>query len=570
MPTGPTAVFETVVSDDGAHAAGVAMKGSRFVVVVDGQEGSPFDQIVASSRSDTPNVPRGAAAFGPGGKHVAYIGVRGGAAIAVIDGKEGPPFTQIVTNITDQSDFGRTFYFSEDGSRVAYVGKVVEPGTPHGQIFQAVLDGTAGPRYTAISKMIFAGNRHAYAAMTTDRKAVLVVDGKEQAARFDAIENLEGNREGHVAFIGRKGMSWSVVVDGVEGKLHEAPGEQFDGMHCVLSPAKARIAYAVVDNRDRTPGAHVHLYVDGRIVLSATGFQRVVFSPDGRRLAAAYVVHQPGKTPWHKVTVDESTSQDYAGLTVDTSAAQPGPTLQFSPDSKRFAFVASNGPSNFVVVDGDESAGYGQIRNFQFSPDGRRYAFEAFAGHGQGWVAVVDGKPGPKLYDLSQGSLTFSQDGSRIAYAGAVSIGDSTAVIDGQEQKIPLSAFQPRVAKNALAWRGITKRHFVFSSDGKRLAYINGLAGSGKGVVMLDGQPQVPGILFTQPTFTPDGTRFAHAVWVDQKWLLAVDGKSAPIDGDLYEAPGSLAFQDDGSVRLLVVKDDLLHRVVVTTKGNTN
>ena len=53
-------------------------------------------------------------------------------------------------------------------------------------------------------------------------------------------------------------------------------------------------------------------------------------------------------------------------------------------------------------MDGEESAGYGQIRNFQFSPDGRRYAFEAYAGHGQGWVAVVDGKAGPKLSDLSR------------------------------------------------------------------------------------------------------------------------------------------------------------------------
>ena len=66
------------------------------------------------------------------------------------------------------------------------------------------------------------------------------------------------------------------------------------------------------------------------------------------------------------------------------------------------------------------------------SADGRRYAFEAFAGHGKGWVAVVDGKLGPKLYESVSGLSDYSEDGSSIAYAGAVSIGDSTAVIDGQ------------------------------------------------------------------------------------------------------------------------------------------
>lgn len=567
MPTGATAAFETVVSDDGAHAAGVAMKGSRFVVVVDGQEGPPFDQIRPSSSTGTPS-PQGAAAFGPEGRRVAYIGVRDGATIAVVDGKEGPPFTSIVSSIKPwDADNTRTFHFSDDGSRVAYVGQIAEPGMPSGPTLQVVVDGTPGPRYARILDMVFAGKRHAYVALRTDRKHVLVIDGVE-GPPFDGIEHLRGNDEGHIAFVGRRASSWSVVVDGVEGTAHEQPGEQCAIL--ALSPRKARVAYAVIDQRTAAAGVGHVLHVDGKVVLSATGFQELAFSPDGTRVAAAYVVQDPGQMQRHKVMVDGWTSQDYGGLAVDTSTGQHRTTFLFSPDSKRFAFIASNGLSNFVVVDGEESAGYGMIRNFQFSPDGRRYAFEAYAGHGQGWVAVVDGTPGPKLSDLSRESLTFSPEGSRVAYAGTAGISQSMAIIDGQEQKVPVGAFQPRIARNPHAWRGLAKRYFVFSPDGRRLAYVNGLASSGKGAVMLDGQPQVPGNLFTQPTFTADGRSFAHVVWVDQKWLLVVDGRSAPIVGDLYEVPRSLAFQDDGSLRYLAVKDNMLHRVVVTRNGGTN
>ncbi len=45
-----TPMFEEVVSQDGTHAAGVALKGSRFAVVVDGVEGPAFDQTVRLHR----------------------------------------------------------------------------------------------------------------------------------------------------------------------------------------------------------------------------------------------------------------------------------------------------------------------------------------------------------------------------------------------------------------------------------------------------------------------------------------------------------------------------------------
>lgn len=185
---------------------------------------------------------------------------------------------------------------------------------------------------------------------------------------------------------------------------------------------------------------------------------------------------------------------------------------------------------------------------------------------------MVDGKEGPKTNEIKRDSLTFSPDGSRVAYAGA-SIAESMAVIDGQVLKVPIGAFQPRQAKATVRWRGVLTRHFAFSADGKRLAYINGAPPSagGASALVLDGQiTGARGHLFAFPTFSADGRRFACAAWLNQKWVLVVDGKSMPMDGELYEVPLALAFQDDGSVRVLLVKDNMLHRVVVTGKGGAN
>jgi hypothetical protein len=114
------------------------------------------------------------------------------------------------------------------------------------------------------------------------------------------------------------------------------------------------------------------------------------------------------------------------------------------------------------------------------------------------------------------------------------------------------------------------ERSFVFSRDGQSLAYVVDAGPQGPGYAVVDGKPQMPGHLFALPAFSADGKRFAHFIWFDQKWFLSVDGKSAAIDGELYEAPNSLAFQEDGSVRFLVVKNNMLYRVVAAAKGATN
>jgi hypothetical protein len=339
VPLAPVPAIEglnaTVVSDDGARAAGVATRGSRAVLVVDGQDGPPFDQIRPSAVIGGPGgTATGVAAFGPGGKRVAYVGVRAGSTIAVLDGKEGPPFSTIGMNhLLGGARSQDAFQFSEDGSRVAYVGMITAAGNS-GYGFQVVLDGTPGPRYSAILDMIFAGPRHAYVAMRQDRKHVLVVDGKEQPLVFSAINGLRGNREGHIAFVGSRDNANSVVVDGVEGKAHQRPQEELDPRYLTLAPAGNRAAYVV--NASGTAGPVSHLYVDGKVVRSALAFDNLVFSPDGRRFAGSFV--EPSRGPARiKAFVDAWTSLEYAGIETSPQATSPYRPVVFSPDSKRFA-----------------------------------------------------------------------------------------------------------------------------------------------------------------------------------------------------------------------------------------
>jgi len=568
MPARPTGI-ETVVSDDGARAAGVAANGSRVVVVIDGKEGPPFDEIVPSAFAGGSDPPRGAAAFGPGGKRVAYVGVRSGAAIAVVDGEEGPPFTRIAAStLPGAPASGRTFYFSDDGSRVAYIGQTIEPGAQHGQSVQVVLDGQSGPKFAAVQDILFAGNRLAYVATRHDRKAVVVLDGKEMPA-YDRVGHLRGNEEGHVAFVGTNGQNWTVVVDGANVGAHQRPAEEHDNRTLVLSPVGARVAYvSLARQRD---GNDVDLYVDGKVVRTAAGVHSVIFSPDGRRLMASFTENKPSRNTTERVMVDDWTSLDYEGIPAEGSVTRGFPNMQFSPDGKRFAFLARNAHSSFVVVDGQESQGYSKIQNFRFSSDGRRYAFEAYDPPG-GWVVVVDGKEGPKLYGLADGSLTFSPDGSRVAYAAALTpaVRDRVAVIDGQPQQVQPGTFEPRAPKDLASWQGRLRRIFVFSPDGRRLALIDRTSGSvrGAGALVIDGTRQASGHLFTPPIFSEDGRRFASAVWLNQRWHLVIDGKGTPIDGDLYEVPHALAFQKGGTVRILVVKGDMLYSVVAAPAGN--
>src|SRR5213079_2204751 len=73
----PTAINETLVlSPDQKHVAYVALRAGKWMAVIDGHQGKPYDRIVGLR-------------FSPDSKRTAYAGRHGDSFVAVLDGREG-------------------------------------------------------------------------------------------------------------------------------------------------------------------------------------------------------------------------------------------------------------------------------------------------------------------------------------------------------------------------------------------------------------------------------------------------------------------------------------------------
>ncbi|HEX7174108.1 MAG TPA: hypothetical protein VF240_02325, partial [Pyrinomonadaceae bacterium] len=130
-----------------------------------------------------------------------------------------------------------------------------------------------------------------------------------------------------------------------------------------------------------------------------------------------------------------------------------------------------------LVLDGRAFA-YDEIKNAEFGPGGRRFIFKAR--RAQGWVMVLDGvesetyeadggAPGEVEWS-SEGELTFSRDGGRVAYVARKG-GKDFVVVDGVA-----GARYDDIANLAFTPDG---RHVVHTArrGGKSLVVVDGVEG---------------------------------------------------------------------------------------------
>jgi WD40 repeat protein len=213
-----------------------------------------------------------------------------------------------------------------------------------------------------------------------------------------------------VAYTGRNGKDWFLVVDGkveraIEGIVDGTLTFSRDGKRLACAVAKPdRSAYILVDGK----AGPVHDGIGGSMptgvapnrasmqtVYALGSGTSVLFSPDSRRIA--YLAHSG---PTKRVYVDGKAEDIEMDFLVSG--------MVFSDDSKRLAYEGRQGDKFFLVVDGKKGTDYNALGYFGFSPDGKHIAFTAKKGDQM--VVVLDGQERGE-YDAVPAGPVFRSDG---------------------------------------------------------------------------------------------------------------------------------------------------------------
>jgi Tol biopolymer transport system component len=388
--TAHQSVREFVFSPDGSHYAYKAMKGDKWLVVVDGLEGAKYDEIYpiifspdgrhyayrAGAGNESVVVVDGVQkgphkyivddpVFSSDGQHVAYTINKDGASYVILDDKEleiqggnlvfspdgkrwayrsvnayagDPVYIVLDDNVIDRGNVGRIggLYFSPDSRKFAFD---LATGDSAYSSHKIVLDGVDGKAYEfpGVGKVVFSpdGSRVAYWAYNGSKGSFLVLDGVEGKSYDEVSDPIFSPDSNHVAYIAKDQDGKFAVMDGAEGA-------RYIDLWGLTFSADGHLAYAARDSRE---GEEVQMVVvDGK-----EGKQYVydwigqgircgpIFSPDGKYVA--YVANDGGKAEF--VVVNENRR-------LNPYILLEGSTLVFhSPDT--FNYMAQNDTGTYLV-----------------------------------------------------------------------------------------------------------------------------------------------------------------------------------------------------------------------------
>lgn len=585
---------EYKISPDGAHAAVPGLQGSRQTVFVNGKPDLVLDRVFFPTFR-----------FSSTGGHYAYVGRSGSACVVVVDGKETdtiPCEQQEVSRASNGSDKSPLFFFSRDGSHLAYRKQTfVERKGRGGQITRhpaghvVVIDGTPGPLIGMGHRpRLFVRGEHVFYQAEKPRRAQNADDvgrvyvnhtpGPAYAAVRGLVVSEDGTHYAYIAATQKKGKE-RVVINGKPGPVYPQIGRLY------MEGRTGTVFYSAVVGHDSSEGMRTWKYVVGNYsynssdagflvsprpshralrafdhtsatVLNALGevdqnmhlprTLDVVVSPNGKRHAFVAQTSTRRAQEAQRVWANGKKSLDYEEIT----------ELRFTGDSNRLVFIAHTGGKAFVVVEDTELGPFDRARNLQVSEAGGAYAFIAEDDQGARWY--VNGTPVGAADNAKD--FAFSPDGSRYAFGASTSTRNRVVVVDGEEREERLAEFlssaEPNREKNKFENR-YTAPSLLFSPKGNRLAYIIRAMQNGqmtKNVLLVDATP-VPhngqgNATYSFPTFSPDGEHFAylHSKQQDRKrrWQLYIDGKPGPVVGEqIPGTPGAVSFVDDRTVRTI-------------------
>lgn len=316
--------------------------------------------------------------------------------------------------------------------------------------------------------------------------------------------------------------------------------------------------------------------------LESRFYDRIImtgFSPNSKKLA--YIAGAEGK--WF-IFINDKEIKRYEALIPPPLFGRERFTtissLTFSPDSKNFAYVVTDGEKTFIVLNDKENKKYDSILSHVFSPDSKKLAYAAKE-EGK-WFICLDNKEG-KRYDNVSPPL-FSPDGSKLAYF-AQEGGQSFVVVNAEEGNrydkiIALPIFSPDSSK--LAFFALKNEDIFLVINNKDFAVDKGDPGSsllllsnslkcspnskklaykveyyrpkreGHIIVISDKESE----RYTHAydfSFSPDSRRFAYTAKEDKKYYVVADGK----EGKRYAGiRPPLIFSRDNSKLSYVVNED--------------
>ena len=256
-------------------------------------------------------------------------------------------------------------------------------------------------RHIAYEHFTYGNTGHSYS---------VVVDGV-QGKKYSHIRQLAFSPDNRTVYVAEEKDKSFVVVNGVEGKQYDEigfivmsdKGSNTHGCRIGYTARSGEIWFAVIDNSERPECSDVGC--------------AIWFSTNGKR--TAYTITRGGKT---FVVLDSVQQRSYETVV----------HVYFSSDAKRYAYIAIQDGKYFVVMDGKEGKKYNAIdpKSLSFSADGAHVVYSAYQGEKE--FVVVDGKEGKEYDGIWGKSIRFSHDGKHYAYVAEHGC-SSLVVVDGVE-----------------------------------------------------------------------------------------------------------------------------------------
>jgi len=251
----------------------------------------------------------------------------------------------------------------------------------------------------------------------------------------------------------------------------------------------------------------------------------------------------------------------------------------FSPDAKKLVYAFTKNDDWFLSVNGEKTPPYDAFSRFYFSLDSSKFAY--FAKDNEKWFCVINDKKGPD-FTRGAGTFKFSYDSSRYAY-GAIEENGARIVSDGELSPVYPSVGEPYFSPDSryLVYRALNEKsklwqtilngklvpgeyagisEYIFSPDSNHLIF-HGINSIETTRLVVDGIEQTPTFKFKihgDPYFSPDSKHIAYYVReAEEKWRIVIDNKVLPETFGGFVRGTALLF--DGP--------DRFHTIAITNSG---